>query len=292
MAMKYEGLIIRPPSEAYSLLLQVTTGCSHNKCTFCPTYRDKKFRIKSREEILEDLEEASHYRRVKRVFLCDGDALIIPQPRLLDILSLIRRHLTGIERVATYANAKSILRKTPEDLLALKSAGLKMVYLGVETGSGALLEKICKGVSVEQMVDAGRRIKDAGLLLSVTVLLGIGGRTHSLEHATETAKILTRIDPDFVGALTVMVVPGTPLYEDMEAGRFELPDTFGFLNELGTMIARSEFTDCFFTSNHASNYLPIRARLPLEKEETVRLIQEVIRRGDRGLLRPESLRAL
>ncbi|HOG07928.1 MAG: radical SAM protein [Syntrophales bacterium] len=290
--MKYEGLIIRPPSEAYSLLLQVTTGCSHNKCTFCPTYRDKKFRIKSREEILEDLEEASHFRRVKRVFLCDGDALIIPQPRLLDILALIRRHLPGIERVSTYANAKSILRKTAKDLLALKEAGLKMVYLGVETGSAALLEKIHKGVGVEQMVDAGRRIKDSGILLSVTVLLGIGGRAHSIEHATETAKILTRIDPDFTGALTVMVVPGTPLYEDMQAGRFQLPDSFGFLTELGTMIARSQFTDCFFTSNHASNYLPIRARLPQEKEETVRMIQEVIQRGDRGLLRPESLRAL
>jgi len=290
--MKYEGLIIRPPSEAYSLLLQVTTGCSHNKCTFCPTYRDKKFRIKSREEILEDLEEASHYRRVRRVFLCDGDALIIPQPRLLDILASIRRSLPGIERVGSYANAKSILRKTPEDLRDLKAAGLKMVYLGVETGSAALLEKIRKGVGVEQMVDAGRRIKDAGILLSVTVLLGIGGRTHSIEHATETAKILTRIDPDFTGALTVMVVPGTPLYEDQQAGRFQLPDTFGFLTELGTMIARSQFTDCFFTSNHASNYLPIRARLPQEKEDTVRMIQEVIRRGDRGLLRPESLRAL
>lgn len=290
--MKYEGLIIRPPSEAYSLLLQVTTGCSHNKCTFCPTYRDKKFRIKSREEILEDLAEASHYRRVRRVFLCDGDALIIPQPRLLDILASIRRSLPGIERVGSYANAKSILRKTPEDLRDLKAAGLKMVYLGVETGSAALLEKIRKGVGVEQMVDAGRRIKDAGILLSVTVLLGIGGRTHSIEHATETAKILTRIDPDFTGALTVMVVPGTPLYEDQQAGRFQLPDTFGFLTELGTMIAQSQFTDCFFTSNHASNYLPIRARLPQEKEDTVRMIQEVIRRGDRGLLRPESLRAL
>jgi radical SAM superfamily enzyme YgiQ (UPF0313 family) len=290
--MKYEGLIIRPPSEAYSLLLQVTTGCSHNKCTFCPTYRDKKFRIKSREEILDDLAEASHYRRVRRVFLCDGDALIIPQPRLLDILASIRRSLPGIERVGTYANAKSILRKTPEDLRDLKEAGLKMVYLGVETGSAALLEKIRKGVGVEQMVEAGRRIKDAGILLSVTVLLGIGGTTHSVEHATETAKILTRIDPDYTGALTVMVVPGTPLYEDQQAGRFQLPDTFGFLTELGTMIARSQFTDCFFTSNHASNYLPIRARLPQQKEDTVRMIQEVIRRGDRGLLRPESLRAL
>ena len=149
--MKYEGLIIRPPSEAYSLLLQVTTGCSHNKCTFCPTYRDKKFRIKSREEILDDLAEASHYRRVRRVFLCDGDALIIPQPRLLDILASIRRSLPGIERVGTYANAKSILRKTPEDLRDLK-AGLKMVYLGVETEAPPCSKRSAR-VGVEQMVE-------------------------------------------------------------------------------------------------------------------------------------------
>lgn len=290
--MKYEGLIIRPPSEAQSLLLQVTTGCSHNKCTFCPTYRDKKFRIKSAEEIEEDLREASRYRHVDRVFLCDGDALIIPQPRMLEILASINRYLPGVERTGTYANAKSILRKTPDQLRALQAAGLKIVYLGVETGSPMLLEKVRKGVGVDQMVEAGRRIKEAGILLSVTILLGIGGREHSIEHALATARILTDIDPDYTGALTVMVIPGTPLHDEMEAGLFELPDTFGFLTELGIIIAHSNFTDCFFTSNHASNYLPIRARLPKDKESTVRLIETVIRNEDRGRLRPEYLRAL
>ena len=290
--MKYEGMIIRPPSEAYSLLLQVTVGCSHNKCSFCPTYRGGKFRIKSFAEIEEDILEASRYRTVEKIFLCDGDALIIPQKRLVEILSAIRRHIRGVERVGCYANAKSILRKTPEDLSRLRDLGLGIVYLGVETGNEDLLRQINKGATYAQMVQAGRRIKDAGMLLSVTVLLGIGGIEKSLEHAYDTARILTEIDPDFVGALTVMVVPGTPLHEDYVNGRFVLPDQFGFLRELEIMIARADFTNCFFTSNHASNYLPIRARMPGEKEKTLRMIQQVIESGDNRRLRPEYMRGL
>ena len=290
--MKYEGMIIRPPSEAYSLLLQVTVGCSHNKCSFCPTYRGGKFRIKSFAEIEEDILEASRYRTVEKIFLCDGDALIIPQQRLVEILSAIRQHIRGVERVGCYANAKSILRKTPEDLSRLRDLGLGIVYLGVETGNEDLLRQINKGATYAQMVQAGRRIKDAGMLLSVTVLLGIGGIEKSLEHAYDTARILTEIDPDFVGALTVMVVPGTPLHEDYVNGRFVLPDQFGFLRELEIMIARADFTNCFFTSNHASNYLPIRARMPGEKEKTLRMIQQVIESGDNRRLRPEYMRGL
>lgn len=290
--MKYEGMIIRPPSEAYSLLLQVTVGCSHNKCSFCPTYRGEKFRIKSFAEIEEDILEASRYRTVEKIFLCDGDALIIPQKRLVEILSAIRQHIRGVERVGCYANAKSILRKTPEELSQLRDLGLGIVYLGVETGNEDLLRKISKGATYAQMVQAGRRIKDSGMLLSVTVLLGIGGIEKSLEHAFDTARILTEIDPDYVGALTVMVVPGTPLHEDFVNGRFVLPDQFGFLRELEIMIARADFTNCFFTSNHASNYLPIRARMPGEKEKTLRLIQQVIESGDNRRLRPEYMRGL
>lgn len=290
--MKYEGMIIRPPSEAYSLLLQVTVGCSHNKCSFCPTYKGGKFRIKSFAEIEEDILEASRHRSVEKIFLCDGDALIIPQKRLVEILSSIQRHIKGVKRVGCYANAKSILRKTPEELVQLREMGLRIVYLGVETGNEDLLKKISKGATCAQTVEAGRRIKDAGILLSVTVLLGIGGIEKSVEHAFDTARILTEIDPDYVGALTVMVVPGTPLYEDYVSGRFVLPDTFGFLRELEAMVARTEFTNCFFTSNHASNYLPIRARMPQEKENTLRMIQQVIESGDNRRLRPEYLRGL
>lgn len=290
--MKYEGMIIRPPSEAYSLLLQVTVGCSHNRCSFCPTYKGGKFRIKSFPEIEEDILEAGNYRSVEKVFLCDGDALIIPQPRLMQILEAVRCRIQGVGRVGCYANAKSILRKSPEDLVQLREAGLKIVYLGVETGNEELLKRIDKGATRTQMIEAGRRIKNAGIRLSVTVLLGIGGIEKSIAHAFDTAGILTEIDPDYVGALTVMVVPGTPLYEDYIGGRFVLPDTFGFLRELEIMIARSDFTDCFFTSNHASNYLPVRARMPQDKDRTVRMIRHVIQSGDNRRLRPESLRGL
>lgn len=290
--MDYEGFIIRPPSEAYSLLLQVTTGCSHNKCTFCGTYRQKKFKIKPIERIKKDLDEARQYEDVDRVFLCDGDALIIPQPKLKEILELINENLTDIERIGTYANAKSILRKSVEELKELKSLGLKIVYLGVETGNAELLKKIHKGVTYEQMIQAGRRIKEAGIILSVTVLLGLGGREKSIDHALDTAKILTDMDPDYVGALTLMLIPETELYEDYLAGRFVLPDQFGFIRELYLMIEKSSFTDCYFTSNHASNYLPVKAHLPREKEKNLKMIGSVIHEKDLSRLRPEYLRGL
>lgn len=290
--MKYEGMVIRPPSEARSLLLQITVGCSHNKCTFCPTYKGERFRIKSFDEIEEDIIEASGYGHIKKIFLCDGDALILPMRKLVPILESINRHIGGLERIGLYANAKSILRKTPEELAQLRDLGVKIAYLGMETGNDDILRKIEKGADSLQMIEAGRKIKEAGITLSVTVLLGIGGRERSMEHARDTARVLTKIDPDYVGALTVMVVPGTALYEEQVSGGFKLPDTFGFLEELGVMVAQSDFTDCFFTSNHASNYLPIRARMPQKKDETVRMIRHVIESSNRRVLRPEYLRGL
>jgi radical SAM superfamily enzyme YgiQ (UPF0313 family) len=290
--MDYEGLIIRPPSEAYSLLLQVTTGCSHNKCTFCGTYRQKKLKIKPLEQIKKDLREASSYDDVDKVFLCDGDALIIPQPRLEEILKLINDNLPNINRIGTYANAKSILRKSVDELKTLRSLGLKIIYLGVETGNVELLKKINKGVTYEQMVTAARRVKEAGIILSVTVILGLGGIEKSIEHARDTAKILTDIDPDFAGALTLMFVPETELYEDYLAGRFVLPDKFGFIRELYLMIAESNFTNCYFTSNHASNYLSVKAYLPREKEKILKMISSVIEEEDLSRIRPEYLRGL
>ena len=291
--MKYEGDIIRPPSEATSLLLQVTVGCSHNRCTFCPSFKDKRFRIKSLEEIVEDLEYASRrIRQIDRLFLCDGDALIIPQKRLLEILEAVRKHLPGVRRIGTYGNAKSILRKSVEELRELKEHGLGIVYLGIETGNEELLRKIRKGATCHQIVEAGRRVKEAGITLSATVLLGIGGIEKSTEHARDTARILTDVDPDFAGVLTVMIVPGTPLDEERKAGAFVLPGTFDLLKELGVILSGARFSNCFFTANHASNYLPIRARMPRDREKVVQLIDEVVRRSDASMLRPESLRGL
>ncbi len=290
--MDYEGLIIRPPSEAYSLLVQVTVGCSHNKCTFCGTYRQKKFKIKPLEQIKKDLQEARNFDNVDKVFLCDGDALIIPQARLEEILKLIKDNLRNIERIGTYANAKSILRKSVHELKKLKELGLKIIYLGVETGDIELLQKIHKGVTYEQMVTAAHRVKEAGMALSVTVLLGIGGIEKSVEHAMGTARILSDIDPDYVGALTLMLVPHTPLYEDYISGRFILPDKFGYIRELYLIISNSNFTNCYFTSNHASNYLPIKADLPRDKEKILKIIGSVLEEKNVNRIRPEYLRGL
>jgi radical SAM superfamily enzyme YgiQ (UPF0313 family) len=233
-----------------------------------------------------------NYRYYRRVFLCDGDALIIPQQRLLEILHSIHTHLPWIERIGTYANVKSILRKSGDELKVLGDAGLSIVYLGVESGNDGILKTIRKGATYEQMVQTGHRIKEAGIILSVTVLLGIGGIDQGMEHATDTGKILSEIDPDYAGALTVMVVPGTPLYNNLTSHQFTLPDAFGLLKELQVIIEHTNVRHCFFTSNHASNYLPIRAWFPEQKEETLRLIRKVIASSDKRLLRPEYLRAL
>lgn len=290
--MEYEGIVIRPPSEAESLILQVTLGCSHNKCTFCPTYKGRRFRIKDLEIIKSEIDEAASYGPFRKVFLADGDALIIPQPKLLAILEYLHKKIKGLRRVGIYGNAKSILRKSAEELRELKERKLGIIYLGVETGDQELLQKVHKGVSYEQMVEAGHRVKEAGITLSVTVLLGLGGVKYSNQHALATAKILSDIDPDFASALTLMVVPGTPLYEEMKAGHFRLPSPFQLIEELGIIIANANFTQCYFTSNHASNYLPIKARLPRDKEAVVNLIRRVVSSGDSSILRPEYLRGL
>ena len=289
--MHYEGNCIRPPSEAFSILLQVTVGCSHNKCTFCGTYTDKRFRIKDDTMILGDILFASKYmKRQDRVFLMDGDALIIPQKRLMWILDRIREHLPWVRRVGAYANAKSIKMKSPEELIQLKKNGLGILYLGVETGDAELLKEIRKGTSAEHLINMGRKVRDAGIKLSVTVLLGIAGRERSLEHARATGELLSAMDPNYVGALTVMLIPGTPLHEDFTSGKFELPDERGFLLELREMIAHTNLSRGLFFSNHASNYLPVKARLPKGKQQALDQIDGALK-GKIGL-RPEWMRAL
>jgi radical SAM superfamily enzyme YgiQ (UPF0313 family) len=291
--MKYEGMIFRPPSEAESLILQVTVGCSYNRCTFCGAYQGKSFRIKSFEEVKEDIDEVSSYHPwVQRVFLADGDALIIPQKGLLGILDYLNIKLRRLERVGIYANARDILQKDVEELKALKPKGLGIVYLGLESGDRGILRRIKKNATVDQLVQAARRVKESGILLSVTVILGIGGIEYSEAHAEATGKVLSEMDPDYVGALSLMVVPGTPIEREIETGKLVLPTPFGLIQELETMIKHCHFTRCFFASNHASNYLPLRIRMPEEKGEALRRIGEVLRRKDPALLRPGYLRAL
>jgi radical SAM superfamily enzyme YgiQ (UPF0313 family) len=291
--MKYEGMIFRPPSEAESLILQVTVGCSYNRCTFCGAYQGKSFRIKSFEEVKGDIDEASSYHPwVQRVFLADGDALIIPQKELLRILDYLKIKLRKLGRVGIYANAKDILQKDVEELKALKDRGLGIIYLGLESGDREILKRIKKNATIDQLVRAARRVKESGILLSVTVILGIGGIEYSEAHAEATGKVLSEMDPDYVGALSLMVVTGTPIEKEIETGKLVLPTPFGLIQELETMIKNCNFTQCFFASNHASNYLPLRIRMPEEKEEALRRIREVLRRKDPALLRPEYLRAL
>jgi len=289
--MHYEGNIIRPPSEANSILLQVTVGCSHNKCTFCGTYRGERFKIKSDNIINQDIEFAAHHcQRQRRLFLCDGDALILPQKRLTAILSAIRQKLPWVTRVGAYANAKAIKMKTAVELARLQSLGLGILYLGLESGDDVTLKAIRKGVTSQTMIAMARKVVDAGIKLSVTVLLGVAGPKRSTIHAQKTGGVLTAMDPNYVGALSLMLVPGTPLYKAHQNGEFDLLPPTGLLTELREILFNTHLSKGLFHANHASNYLPIKARLPKDKEAVLAQIDEVL--AGEVALKPEFLRAL
>lgn len=292
--MDYQGIIIRPPSEADSLILQVTIGCSHNKCTFCPTYKDVSFRLKDPSIIDKDIEFASkrYGNYVRRIFLCDGDVLILKTEYLLELFSKLKNAFPYLQRIGLYGNAKSILRKSIDELKQLKENGLGIVYLGVESGNDEVLKKVNKGVNSNQMLTAGRMIIDAGIKLSVTVLLGIGGKELSKKHAIDTGKLLTDMQPNYVGALTVMVIEGTPLYEEQKSGNFVLPSPFELLEELKIMIENTDLKSGLFMANHASNYLPLKIRMPKDKAFALELLNKVISEKNSSYLKPEHFRAL
>jgi len=240
---------------------------------------------------MEDIEFAAQYcRRQRRLFLCDGDALIIPQKRLLKILQTIEERLPWVTRIGAYANAKSLDMKTLEELKTLKAHGLGIVYMGLETGDDVTLKKINKGANSRQLIAMGRKAKEAGLKLSITVLLGIAGRERSQIHAEETGRVLSAIDPNYVGALSLMLIPGTPLFEDYQSAKFDLIEPDEMLAELRTMFATTNLSRGLFHANHASNYLPIKARLPKDKETTLNLIDQAL--AGKIALKPEYLRAL
>ncbi len=290
--MDYVGHVIRPPSEAYSMIIQVTVGCSHNMCTFCGTYKDQKFRVKDMDTIRRDIDEASRYG-FDRVFLADGDVLILPIETLLEIIAYIRKKNPRVERIGVYGNTKAILKKTPSELSELHAAGVGIIYQGIESGNKDVLRRIRKGAFPHHMKDAAAKVKASGILLSQTVLLGIGGTEMSEPHAVDTGKLLGEMSPDYASALTVMLLPNTELYRDFQEGRFHLPDKFGLLGELRTIIANMDVRDhCLFTSNHASNYLPLRATLPDQKGDILALIDRVLEKRDERLLKPEYMRAL
>ncbi len=289
--MHYEGFIIRPPSEADSILLQVTLGCSHNKCTFCGAYKEKRFTIKDDAIIEADIDYASkNFRFLRKVFLIDGDALIIPQQRLLGILSGIREKMPWIQRIGTYANAKGILRKTQDELAQLRDLGLQIVYYGLESGDAQVLQDVRKGQSPERMIEAGRKIRAAGMKLSVMVILGLAGRERSLEHARATGEALSAIDPNYVGVLTLMITPGTPLAAQLRDGRFELLTPQEMLKELREMLFYTNLTRGLFFANHASNYLPLKLKMPSDKQKALEALDSAL--NGHTDLRPEWMRAL
>ncbi len=273
----YQGFIMRPPSEADSILIQFTLGCSHNKCTFCDAYKDKRFAIKPQEILERDLAFAEkHCQRQDRLFLMDGDALVAPQARWEWMLTQIRTRLPWVKRVGVYGNSKSVMLKSDEELRRLKELGLGIVYYGVESGDDETLKRICKGADSARLIEQGKRLKAAGIKMSITVLLGIAGPERSLEHARATGRLLTAIDPEYVGALTVMVMPGTPLMAELNAGRFALPSPREALAELREMVAYTDLSKGLFMSNHASNYLPVKIQYPEGKEQALRLLDKAV----------------
>jgi radical SAM superfamily enzyme YgiQ (UPF0313 family) len=284
-------MIIRPPSEADSIILQVTVGCSHNKCTFCGTYKDVRFRLKQDDVVDQDIDFAATYcKRQKRVFLADGDALIIPQRRLVDLLTRIRIKIPWVNRISLYGNAKSVLLKSTEELQELKSLGLDRVYMGLESGADRILQNIRKGADAAKMIRAGQRVKDAGLFLSLTVLLGIGGTEFSREHAVETGRVVSAMSANQIAVLTLILLPNTGLYHLEKSGQFTLPNQMGMLHELRLMVENISISRAQFQANHASNYLPINCRLSRDKEMVLAAIDQGLR-GEKGLT-PEYLRAL
>ncbi len=274
--MQYEGNIIRPPSEANSIIFQVTAGCSHNKCSFCGAYKGKPFKIRL-DSFAADLKFASQYcMRQSRVFLADGDALILPYDTLVHIMQAIRRDLPWVKRVSLYANCKAVRSKTQDQLQYLKKLGLDRVYLGLESGHDKILQNICKGETAQSMIDAAKKINSCGLFLSVTLLLGIAGAELSEEHAKATATVVSAMAPRQIAALTVMPVPGTKLHEHIENGLFKLPDTHILLQELRTIIEGISLERVQFYANHASNYLHLAGRLPKDKQSMITTINQAL----------------
>jgi radical SAM superfamily enzyme YgiQ (UPF0313 family) len=303
--------IIRPPSEWKSYFLPLTSGCSNNTCAFCGYY-GSKLQIRDIDDVKSEIEALSLFMQSgirlpavsnvvyavaqgwdgKRVFLQDGDALVYPFAKLKEVLQYLNEKLPSVERIGSYATPQDILRRSRDQLKELKGLKLSIVYMGVESGDDKVLQNVMKGVKRQELVQAGKKVKEAGITLSVTVILGLGGVEGSEEHALETAKILTEIDPDYAGVLTLTLVPGTPLYQQWEQGEFHPISPFRSLEELRIIIENSSFTDCFFSSMHASNYISVRGKLPQDKKRMLRELEAVLAVKDPSLLKPEFLRGL
>ncbi len=290
--MDHVGRIFRPPGEANSLLLQVTVGCSHNGCTFCGMYRQKRFRPKPAAQIEADLQNAAQLDlKHRRVFLCDGDALILSTRRLLHILDMIRHYLPRARRVGAYGDTRCVRSKSTRDLEELRDGGLSIVYHGIETGDDEVMRRIDKGATRAECVEMAHKLREADMQHVVMIMLGIGGKPHSASHAHQTATLLTEMDPLFIAAMTTLVVPGTPLHTQQARGDFTLPSKLELIEELRIVVAQSHLGWCQFSSTHPSNYLSVQGTLPTEKGRLLADIDAVLAARDEKLLRPEHLRS-
>lgn len=277
--MNYEGSVYRPPSEAYSLIVQVTIGCSHNKCTFCSMYKDKKFRIRKVEEIKKDLLAVSErYKNTRRVFLADGNALVMKTEDLEDIILYIKELFPSCERIGIYSAPKDILRKSDEDLIRLKKVGLGIAYLGIESGNDKILEYIKKGVNSSEMIEAGKKIVKSGIKLSVTLISGLGGKNLWHEHAIQSAHVISEINPDYLGLLTLLLEPGTEMYEQVRSGEFQLLSPNEIMKETYELIKALKLKNCLFRSNHASNYVSLEGTLPHDRERLLSQLENIMKR--------------
>ena len=289
--MRYEGTVYRPPSEAYSLIVQLTVGCSHNSCTFCNMYIDKKFRIRKKEEVLADFLEAYEYYgdNIRRIFLADGDALIVKTDDLLDILAFIRERFPHTERVTSYGTPRDILMKPEEELKALSSAGLDMVYMGAESGDDVTLKAINKGVTSDEIIEAGKKLKRCGIKASITLISGIGGRKRKTEHAIESARLVSKINPEYVGFLTLMLDPATEIYRQIKDGEMKLLKPDEVAEEMKLFLTHVDSPGTVFRSNHASNYIALKGTL---NEDIQSMLHQIEIAEQNSLYRSEYYRSL
>ena len=291
MPLAYEPPVFRPPSEADSLIVQVTVGCSHNRCAFCSMYRTKPFRARALDEVRADVAEARRLLGpdVRRVFLADGDAMCLSAGRLGQVLDALHAAFPRLRRVGIYANARDILRKTDEELAELRRRKLAIVYMGLESGDDEVLAAIDKGASVAEMTEAGRRARSAGMATSVMILVGLAGRARSLAHARRSAEAVNRMEPTYTSLLTFTPTPGSPLFEQARRGELELPGPLESLEEIREFV-RGLRCQTHFACNHASNYLPLQGRMPNAQGAILQLLDTAL--AGRVPLKPEFLRGL
>lgn len=290
--MRYEGSVYRPPSEAYSLIIQVTIGCAHNKCTFCSMFKDKRFRVRNVNEVLEDLDSArQHYRRVNRIFLADGDALVLQNKDLLVILDRINKLFPECERVGIYGSPQDVLRKSKEELEELLERGIGIIYIGAESGSDKVLKEINKGATRAEIIEAVKLIESAGIQASVTFISGLAGKDGWEDHAIESGTMISEMEPSYVGLLTLITEPGAELHRDIQEGRFQLLSPIEVLKETELLLENINVTKpCVFRSNHASNYVSLKGDLPQDKIRMLEQLRTAMKNAD--MLKDDRFRML